>query len=146
MSCKYCEIFKKTHKKDEEGMYILDDTGNVKFGMEEPRCAFEGEIFSPDNWACQTLSLLREASNDEINEKAWGKYWRSDDIGTISIIPVPDEVDDYGGFIILVYYKDRGKVNNAIRITDDFVEPLRKTLAEKMVDWLLREGFLEAIK
>lgn len=143
MICKHCKRFMESHERDCEGMYILERRGKAIFKTHEPICAFNGEVFSKENWSCMTLNILREASNDEINENPWGLYWRSDDIGTISVIPVPDKVDIDTGFIILVYYKERGKVDNAIRITDEYVEPLRKSLAERMADWLIKEGYAE---
>ena len=145
--CKYCKLFKERYEKDENGFYILyrDKERDFTVAMDEPKCAFEGEEFSRDNWSCQTLSLLRSAcpdifANYEERKRKWGLYWRRDDIGTICVIPVPEEVDKDTGFIILVFYKDRGRVDNAIRVTLDKVETLKRDLAERMVDWLFENG------
>ena len=30
-----------------------------------PKCAFQGEFFSADNWNCATMNLLRDAIEDQ---------------------------------------------------------------------------------
>jgi len=137
--CKYCRLFKERYKKrEEDGAYILYEDKKHRFTIssEEPKCAFKGDEFSRDNWSCTTLSLMRRA----YYLGNWGLHFRDDYIGTIFVFPIPEEVDEDGGFIILVLYKDRGAVDNAIRITSDKVETLKKDLAERMVDWLFEEG------
>ncbi|WP_244513524.1 hypothetical protein [Oceanobacillus limi] len=44
--------------------------------------------------------------------------------GTIGYVPVdndfaPDDFDTFGGYIVMMWYKDRGRTDNAVFMTDD---------------------------
>ena len=54
-------------------------------------------------------------------------YLRNDDIGTISVAPF--EGDEAHGFIVMCYYKDRGRVATAF-VCGDEQEPRPLTLGD----------------
>ncbi|EMT54781.1 hypothetical protein I532_04215 [Brevibacillus borstelensis AK1] len=77
---------------------------------DDPRCAFERETFSPDNWNCATMNALRNIA------EAQGHTHR-DDMGPCSIGFVPFEGDD-AGYIVMTWYKNRGRTGNAVVMRD----------------------------
>jgi hypothetical protein len=81
---------------------------------DDPRCAFETGVFSPNNWNCATMNRLRQISRDKI-----GSYYR-DDMAAASIGYVPFE----DGYVVMTWYKDRGRTGNAFIAYDD--EPIRE--------------------
>ncbi|QHZ58652.1 hypothetical protein M655_025120 [Brevibacillus sp. NSP2.1] len=84
---------------------------------DDPRCAFENGTFSPDNWNCATMIALREISREI------GTNYR-DDNAVASIGTVPFEGGDYSGYIVMTWYKDRGRTSNAFIAWDS--EPIRE--------------------
>ncbi|MBR8661188.1 hypothetical protein [Brevibacillus sp. NL20B1] len=99
MSCKLCIERGKTWNGD------------------DPRCAFETGVFSPDNWNCATMNALREISRQL-------RTTYRDDMAAASIGYVPFEGDEYSGYIVMTWYKDRGRTGNAFIAWDD--EPIRE--------------------
>lgn len=93
-------------------------------------CAFSSGEFSTDNWGCRTMSLLRDYSDD------FFKY-RDDFVnGSIGVLPVP-EYKDLSGYVVMTWYKDRGRTGQAY-IMDDDEEPRRLTLkeAEDLIEYM----------
>jgi hypothetical protein len=128
--CKYCE----TRTKED-----------LKYFASNPRCAFgnyytddyNGTLFDKDNWNCMTMNYLRVIAREI------GLHLRMDfDAGTIACVPFEN---DYGqGYIVMSYYKARGKVGNAVVMHDDFpIRPLTEKLAVKVVDDYIREGVIK---
>lgn len=66
----------------------------------DPRCALAGGVFATDNWNCAGLRRLRrDASSAE--------HWNEDQ--HCAVLPIPDT----GSFIVLSYYKSRGRTEGA---------------------------------
>lgn len=93
-------------------------------------CAFENGVFSPKNWSCATMSKLRRLS-DEL-----GHSDRDDDsCGSIGYVPLsdnyaPETYEGCGGYIVMMWYKERGRVGHALFMTDEDAEPLTLEHAE----------------
>lgn len=109
----------------------------------DPVCAFENGVFSPKNWNCATMSKLRRLS------EGLGNSDRDDDsCGSIGYVPLSDNYapatyEGYGGYIVMMWYKERGRVGNALFITDEGAEPLTIEHAEiaiKTAEGWLRNG------
>ena len=114
--CKQCELRGKTWNGD------------------EPQCGFVDGVFTSDNWMCATLLGLRHIAEDN------DCVHRVED-DNIGVIPVSCYINDvsYVGFIVLVWYKSRGKTSNAYYMRDGY-EPTELTLelAEEILnttDW-----------
>lgn len=77
-------------------------------------CGFKSPSleFTPDNWNCEVLNLLRELAQ----EKDWIKY--HEDCSMVSF-PVRDV-----GWVVLTWYKRRGRTDVAQVLTGVNVEPL----------------------
>ena len=78
----------------------------------DPRCAFENGVFNPDNWDCATMNALRERAEE------LGTDFR-DDMAAASIGYVPFESEDGAGYVVMTWYKDRGRTGQAIVMWDD---------------------------
>lgn len=85
----------------------------------DPRCAFENGVFDTENWNCATMNELRDISERlETN--------RRDDNACACIGYVPFEGDEYSGYIVMTWYKNRGRTGNALIMWDDEKErPLK---------------------
>lgn len=96
----------------------------------DPVCAFENGVFSPKNWNCATMSKLRRLS------EGLGNSDRDDDsCGSIGYVPLSDNYapatyEGYGGYIVMMWYKERGRVGHALFMTDEGAEPLTLEHAE----------------
>lgn len=96
----------------------------------DPVCAFENGVFSPKNWNCATMSKLRRLS------EGLGNSDRDDDsCGSIGCVPLSDNYapatyEGYGGYIVMMWYKERGRVGHALFMTDEGAEPLTLEHAE----------------
>lgn len=123
--CPRCEQF---YKK-----YPLQDGDDGKehrieedYSMDPVKCAFEKGVFDHDNWNCETMNELRESCD----------YERRDDMSAASfgVIHIPD-VNPGGelqqGYIVMTWYKHRGKTGQAyVMCDDDEPVPLTPKTAE----------------
>lgn len=97
---------------------------------DDPKCAFESKVFSSDNWNCATMNKLRAISEE------YERSWRDDlSCGSIGYVPMdndfaPDDFDTYGGYIVMMWYKERGRTGNAVFMTDGETIPLTIRHAE----------------
>lgn len=91
---------------------------------DDPKCAFPNGIFTPDNWNCATMNELRDIADE------FDKTFRDDNsCGSIGYVPMdndyaPNDFDTYGGYIVMMWYKNRGSTRNALFMTDDETVPL----------------------
>jgi hypothetical protein len=86
----------------------------------DPVCGFENNKFSSDNWNCASMNQLRDLADAS-------KVYNDDQYCTI--IPIPESCD----FIVLYWYKSRGRTENAIVITDCGTEPLTINIVEDVL-------------
>ena len=103
--CKYCKEFYEKYPLDKNGYHSI--SSNVKMG--KIKCAFSNGIFSSNNWNCATMNKLREIV------KKSGLFWRNDDIGSIGILSV--DLDEFCGFLVMLWYKEREQVEQAILLS-----------------------------
>ncbi|MGG4089670.1 hypothetical protein ABEV65_19635 [Bacillus licheniformis] len=108
---------------------LCEERGKTWEGS-DPVCAFENGVFSPKNWNCATMSKLRRLS------EGLGNSDRDDDsCGSIGYVPLSDNYapatyEGYGGYIVMMWYKERGRVGHALFMTDEGAEPLTLEHAE----------------
>jgi len=75
---------------------------------DDPRCAFKSGFFSEDNWNCATMNKLRACD---------GFQTFSEDN---SCMVLPFE----GNFIVLKWYKSRGRIDFAVILNDSGMIPI----------------------
>ena len=94
----------------------------------DPQCAFEDGIFNADNWNCATMNELRAiAENISISYRH--------DPNAASFGAVPFE----SGFIVMTWYKNRGKTGNAQVMWDDEpTKPLTEEIALEAIKYHLK--------
>ena len=80
------------------------------------RCAFAGDVFSPDNWNCETVNTLRDTA-EQLGFKA-----RDEDV-SFGFIPAGAR------YIAVTWYKERGRTSEMLVMGDDET-PHRPTLTE----------------
>ena len=109
-----------------------------------PRCAFgnhytddyNGALFDKENWNCKTMNYLRLIAIEV------GLHQRRDvTCGTIACVPFEN---NYGqGYIVMSYYKRRGKVGNAVIMYDDHsVRQLTEKIAVSVVEDYMSRGVI----
>ncbi len=133
MKCKLCREFIQKYPlihKDNKLTHKLDD--NVYCA--QIVCAFEKKyIFDTSNWNCETMNRLRDIA------EIFFTYRDDMQNGSIGIIPIPiidvgDEIEV--GYIIMAWYKDRGRTGQAY-VMDDESNPMKlnKETAEAVVKY-----------
>jgi hypothetical protein len=96
----------------------------------DPRCAFrEDGTFDPENWACASMLELREVA------KRLEVHCR-DDQAAASIGAVPFEGETYTGYIVMSWYKERGRTGRAVLMWDDEpLQELNRQMAEEAIEY-----------
>lgn len=87
-------------------------------------CAFTGYAFSDDNWNCATMNTLRAL----VEQEGLRVYGEDESLG---VIRCPDSI---GGFLVLSWYKDRGRTSVAQFVSSMGVEPLTLTIADTVIE------------
>ena len=105
--CKYCQEFYEKYPLDKEGYHTISPI----MKMQQIRCAFSNGIFSSDNWNCATMNKLRKIAKEE------SLFWRNDEIGSIGVVPV--DLDEFVGFLVMIWYKERGQIEQAILLSSE---------------------------
>lgn len=90
----------------------------INYGS-DPVCGFKKGKFNPKNWSCRTLSELRRIAY------SFGDIHKNNDM-SLAHIAARD-----GGWIVLSFYKDRGRVGTASYITDTSIEVLTEKKARE---------------
>ncbi|MCD6468697.1 MAG: hypothetical protein J7L32_05265 [Thermoplasmata archaeon] len=110
-----CELCKKRGKPAEYGS--------------EVKCAFRDDgVFTKDNWNCATMNKLRDIA------LKLGHHIRNDsDWGSFGAVPFDD--DKHSGFIVMTWYKSRGKTDLAIYVDDVETKPLTIEMAEAAISY-----------
>jgi len=88
---------------------------------DRPRCSFPDGVFDPDGWNCATMAELRT-----IAEEA-GPTWSCDQHA--ATLPWDGE------FLILGWYKNRGRTEYAGILSDSDVRPLTLASADEFLAW-----------
>ena len=89
---------------------------------DDPKCGFPNDsAFDIGNWNCATLNILRGIAEE------LGQIQCMEDT-SIAIIPISD--DDRDGWIVLSWYKSRGRTSTARFIFDDTDIPLTLEIAQ----------------
>lgn len=100
---------------------------------DDPVCAFTNGIFSTNNWNCATMNILRE--------KAEKFFTYRDDLvnSSIGIIDIPEADDEniQQGYLVMTWYKNRGKTAYAYVMDDDH-KPQVLTL--KTAEFIIKTG------
>jgi len=93
------------------------------------KCAFDDAgNFTPDNWNCATITALEDAFAFQYKHYD-GLVWGHDETLEVLI------GKDYGGFIVITRYKQRGKASSAIMVGDFWPpETLTLDIANKWLD------------
>lgn len=77
-----------------------------------PECAFPRGWFEKENWNCATMNILRTQAERTT-------AYTSDD--RVAVLSMPAQDDKDSGFILLAWYKNRGRTDLAI-----LFEPMAK--------------------
>lgn len=86
----------------------------------DPKCAFETGVFRSDNWMCATMGELRRIVDEKAiyNEEQYG-----------AMIPI----SEYGEFLVMSWYKRRGRTDLALFIHDENYTPITIKQAEEII-------------
>lgn len=90
----------------------------------DPTCAFNAGEFNTDNWNCATMNRLREIATGYLFPPPSGSFFARDDSDNASIGVLPlgcglDEDDWLQGYLVMTWYKDRGRTGQAWIMNDD---------------------------
>jgi hypothetical protein len=88
--------------------------------------------FDTENWNCATMNALRDLIDREY-EKGLA-YHRRDDLCSASIGVLRFETENYQGYLILTWYKERGQTGQAIIMCDDERRELTEDIAEEILN------------
>lgn len=97
----------------------------------EPKCSFpDGGRFSPEGWNCGTANALRVlVRQDEEDSRS---VWSEDCVAAL----LPWD----GAFVLLTWYKHRGRTDGAWLVAGASVEWLTLDMAEDFLDWVAALG------
>lgn len=123
--CKRCDEFKKKYPYSIE----LKKHKDTCLGS-EISCAFdENGIFTTDNWNCITIGILRELVSK------YGETKRDDNAaGSLDVLWIPEN-DGIDGYLIMSYYKSRGRIGQAYIFNDNEIP---KILTEEYAEHIIR--------
>lgn len=109
----------------------------------EPKCAWpDGGAFNPENWQCATANELRDLAYEAVGKNMWDRYCTRTEDESLAVLWVPSrEVDGRfcGGafFIVMTYYKDRGRTSGIHYALDGVIRPLTLAEAEEAIEILI---------
>ena len=100
----------------------------------DPICAFKNLEFSNDNWNCATINIIRDLIDSDFHAGCFG--FRDDmDNASIGVIPLPSKCDE-SGYLVMTWYKERGRVGMAIIVNDDDnPKPLTRKTASQIIKY-----------
>ena len=103
----------------------------------DPVCGFDASgAFNPDNWNCATLNALRDLASKGGTRL---RYCAE----SACLIPIPE--DGPGYFVLMKWYKDRGRTSAAWLLSSGAHEPLSLADAEFVLDHVSAEAIGRAI-
>jgi len=125
----YCGDCREGGKVGKMTCKLCQERGKTWDGA-DPQCAFESDVFSPDNWNCATMNTLRD-----IAESLGTTMHRDLDDASIGYVPLGDD-GEYSGYVVMTWYKNRGRTGNALIMWDDEpVEELTEAAALQAIAW-----------
>jgi hypothetical protein len=102
----------KTVNRRNNMCYECDKRGKTWKGS-DPSCAFMLDEFHTDNWNCATMNKLRNLCYEK------GFHKRDDDCNaSIGLLSIPEN-GVVCGYLVMTWYKSRGRVGKAILMCDD---------------------------
>ncbi len=94
------------------------ERGTPKNFGSEPECGFYPTgIFKSDNWNCATLNKLREVIQEKYEDKI--VYSRDERLITIPLDHNPEDTIIEADFLIVGWYKQRGRTQTALLISEE---------------------------
>ena len=85
----------------------------------DPKCAFPDGVFNTDNWNCATMNELRGLCEESY-------CYNNDQYAAL--------LEGAGcDFVLLTWYKHRGRTNGAYQLTDNACTPLTIKEAEEVI-------------
>lgn len=107
--------------KDDDGILYHNITGEYQLG--EVKCAFRKAVFYSGNYCCQTIEALRDCLDYKDRNK---------DL-SIGVKAIPANAGE--GHVVLLWYKNRGRVSNAYILAEDYIiYPLTLRMAEGILE------------
>lgn len=96
---------------------------NTKYPSSAIQCAFKNKTktFNKDNWNCATMNALRKIAEE-------GCYWNEDQ--HLGVVPLKGE----GGFLVLSWYKDKGRTSGAWIIEESRIKRLTLKKADRIIE------------
>ncbi len=132
--CTRCQAFYDMHPL-QDGHHM--PFPGVKMGA--ITCAFPDGTFTPHHWNCQTMIALRELVNpDQESTSAHffhAFHYNADD-SRFGVLVIPESEDEavQFGYLVMLWYKDRGRTSQAFVVSDDEEpHPLTLKTAEMIV-------------
>lgn len=106
-----------------------NDTQPEDYGSPR-KCAFINGEFTPNNWNCGTMRILRNI----LGYEKWDSCEFRQNDSSLGVIPFIDEAD-HGMYAVLSWYKNRGCTLQAyIMSDDDPPRPLTLKDAETIIE------------
>lgn len=90
----------------------------------ERRCAFPNGVFVSENWNCETMNRLRILEEDQIDSNVC----HSEDQKAVLLDTDPES--DPCKFVLLCWYKNRGRTDQAFLLGGEGTQPLTIRAAE----------------
>lgn len=104
------------------------------------KCAFLSGVFDKDNWNCETLGQLLQLSTLGDEQGTHGPMVTYSGDRRAMVIPISDE-SDYGDFIVLSWYKERGQIKYGAIIDTGATQPLTLEAAQATLRYHKEKAF-----
>lgn len=100
----------------------------------DPVCGFDvSGTFDPSNWNCATLNILRDYCYEKGYRQEGGYTHRDDSAAaSIGVLHIPEN-DIVSGYLVMSWYKSRGRTGTANIICDDMIDQLSEDQAEAII-------------
>lgn len=98
----------------------------------DPQCAFEGDVFSTENWNCATAGAIRDLCDTRQGRLPEGVQTHCPEdlhYATISVYDMLEEPSEPSLVLAVIWYKQRGRTD-AMWLLYDEGEPRRPTEGE----------------
>lgn len=148
-NCHACNCFGLRHQLEPDPVsgemrhvLLRHPDGRPQLSMSRCHCAFPTrKSFVTDNWNCQTMvelrRLLGRASHLSTSMPADRSYEFVQDDARLLVARIPDTSDDpalQSGFLVLSWYKERGRTSQAMVFDGDSGRPLTYATAQHLLN------------